>query len=171
MSAARDDPAPDIERTFGRIAAGAMADLPLNNPALRVEAVGFRLWQGLWVGVVITPWAINLLLLPAGSSAFAPLALGKRHTWTFPSGDYPFMGSADADLGPYQFCSLFSPTFEFTTQADARTAAHAAMAALFEATQGATADAEAARLHGRSVADVPLSRRGFLRGDLFGRHE
>lgn len=171
MSAAPDDPTSAVEKVFSRIAATSMADLPLNNPALRVEAVGFRCWQGLWLGVIVTPWAINLMLLPGGSTVFNALALGQRQTWSFPSGSYPFMGGSDDALGPYQFCSLFSPTFEFVTQEDARATAVAAIAALFEVEAKTETNAEQARLQGRSIAAVPLSRRSFLRGGVFGKHE
>lgn len=171
MSAAQDDPACAIERVFARIAATSMADMTLNNPALRVEAVGFRRWQELWLGVIVTPWAINLMLLPAGSAAFMRLALGQRQTWSFPSGDYPFLGGADAELGPYQFCSLFSPTFEFAGQEDARTAAHAALAALFDAGQGGAGDGKTTAGAAARVAERPLSRRGFLCGELFGKRQ
>ena len=48
---------------FSRIQAERMADVPLLNPALTVETVGFRLWQDSWLGVLITPWSMNLLAL------------------------------------------------------------------------------------------------------------
>jgi [NiFe] hydrogenase assembly HybE family chaperone len=171
VRAAGENPAADVESAFSRIAATSMADLPLNNSALRVEAVGFHSWQGLWLGVIVTPWAINLMLLPGDSTVLNALALGQRQTWSFPSGSYQFMGGSDDALGPYQFCSLFSPTFEFVTQEDARATALAAIAALFEADTKTDTSADELRLQGRSIADVPLSRRNFLRGGVFGKRE
>ena len=41
-----------------------MAGVPMLNPALRVQAVGFRHWQSHWLGVLVTPWFMNLMLLP-----------------------------------------------------------------------------------------------------------
>ena len=34
------------------------------NPALAVEAVGFRPWGEHWLGILITPWFMNLVLMP-----------------------------------------------------------------------------------------------------------
>ena len=48
--------AASLVAAFERIAATRMAGLPLNNPALRVQAVGFRAQDdGYLVGVLIFP--------------------------------------------------------------------------------------------------------------------
>lgn len=152
MRPERDDPAAAVEAAFARIAATRMAGLPLNNPALAVEACGFRRWNGLWLGVLVTPWTVNLMLLPGGNPAFRRLGADQRQTWTFPSGDYDFLGAEEAGLGPYQSCSLFSPAFEFAGQDEARAAAAAALVALL-----APPDDAAPRPR-------PISRRAFLGG-------
>lgn len=125
----------DLARAFARIAATAMAGLPLNHPALTVEAIGFRPWQGLAVGVLVTPWAINLMLLPlaAGEAAagFAPLGPDRTRVWAFPAGDFAAMGGEAPETGPYHTVSLLSPVEGLATQADARCFALATLAALF----------------------------------------
>lgn len=162
-----------LERHFAHIAATRMADLPLNNPALQVETVDFCDWQGALVGVLIVPWAINLVVLPGRSAAFRALAVDEKQNWQFPSGEFQFMGGSDAALGAYQFCSLFSPAHEFVSHADARATAEAVMSALLApvvASPASTiATAEAARLSGQPLLEQPVSRRGFLRGGLFGK--
>ena len=157
-----------LEAAFERIARTRMAGLPLNNPALRVEAVGFRaLDQNHFVGVLVTPWAVNLVVLGAASSNDLLLAADRRRSWDFPSGGYEFMGGDEPECGPYQFCSLFSPAFEFADQEAAVATAGAIMAGLFAATAADAGDErEAARLAGRSVIHARTSRRGFLRGML-----
>ena len=56
-----------LTAAFERIAATRMAGLPMNNPALKVAAVGFQPWaEDYLLGVLITPWAINLVVLGAG---------------------------------------------------------------------------------------------------------
>ena len=47
-----------------RIQRERMADIPLLNPALEVQAVGFSVWEAYCLGVLITPWFMNLMLLP-----------------------------------------------------------------------------------------------------------
>ncbi|WP_334157879.1 [NiFe]-hydrogenase assembly chaperone HybE [Oryzomicrobium sp.] len=128
----------DLARAFARIAATAMAGLPINHPALTVEAIGFRPWQGLAVGVLVTPWAINLMLLPlaageaaAAAAGFAPLGPDRTRVWAFPAGDFAAMGGEAPETGPYHTVSLLSPVEGLATQADARCFALATLAALF----------------------------------------
>lgn len=155
---------------FARIAATRMAGLPMNNPALRVATVGFRPWhEDYQVGVLITPWAINLVLLGDAAAGNLRLAADRRRTWDFPSGSYDFMGGDEPECGTFQFCSLFSPVFEFADQESAETMADAIMAALWADAAAAEADRrEAARLGGNSLFQAPTSRRGFLRGMVGG---
>jgi len=53
-----------LEATFTDIANTRMAGLPICNEALHVQAVGFREWNDHWVGVLVTPWTISLVLMP-----------------------------------------------------------------------------------------------------------
>lgn len=144
----------------------------MNHPDLVVETVGFRPWQGKQVGVLILPWAINLVVLPETDEQFQPLRLDERQCWRFPSGDYDFMGGSEIECGPYHFCSLLSPvpSDEISGPAGAVEFARQAMAELFRDTRNEAAqDArEQARLRGRSVLASPLSRRGFLLGGRAG---
>lgn len=160
MRCEQDDPASQVERAFAAIAATRMAGLPLCNPALAVEACGFRPWNGLWLGVLVTPWAINLMLLPDGNPAFRRLGADQRQTWAFPSGGYDFLGAEEDGLGAYQTCSLFSPVFEFACQDEAREAAQAALHALCAPEGGVPPPPAAAR---------PMTRRDFIGGLLGGR--
>lgn len=159
-----------LQAAFQRIAATRMSELPMNNPALRVAAVGFRPWhENYLVGVLITPWAINLMLLGDKPARDLYLAADCRQAWDFPSGNYDFMGGDEPECGAYQSCSLFSPVFEFPDQAAAETTANEIMTALFvDASTKVTDQCEAARISGRSVLQVPTSRRGFMQGIIGG---
>lgn len=64
----RESPADAVEEAFFRIQREQMADVPILNHALSVEAVDFQPWQGHWLGVVVTPWCMSALLVP-GSEA------------------------------------------------------------------------------------------------------
>ncbi len=91
-----ENPAARLEQMYLYIWATSMHDLPFVNPALSVEEIGFRRWQcanpsahgttplppamlvddagdasGDWVGAVITPWFINLFLLPGGGNLWS----------------------------------------------------------------------------------------------------
>lgn len=162
------NPQPLLAATFARIAATRMAGLPVVNPALGVAVPAMQAWQGEWLGVLLTPWAVNLVMLPGPGGRFRPIEVGGAQWWDFPSGRYEFLGNHEHGLGHYQSCSLLSPAFEFNTQADAQAFALAAFDALLAAPPAPPASAEAARLAGASAMAQPVSRRDFLRGGLFG---
>ena len=109
-------PAGALEAAFRAIHQRQMKDVPVLNPALGVEAVGFRAWEQHWLGILITPWFMNLLLLPRVTAAWKPIAVGESRHYRFPAGVFEFIGGQDAALGDYQACSLFSPMFDFTSQ-------------------------------------------------------
>ncbi len=161
---------PALEAAFHTVEA-RMRDLPVYNPALQVVAAGFRPWQGLWLGIMITPWAINLVLLPGGSPDWQPLGVDEHRVWVFPSGEYAFMGMHLEGFGPLQFCSLFSPALEFGNQDAAVAAARAALESLMTQHVVPAAAAEPEPLSAEDsvpLAERSVSRRNFLRGRLFG---
>lgn len=169
------DPTEALRACFAGIAASRMAGLPVCNPALDVAVTAMQPWAGEWLGVLITPWAISLVLLPGDGGSFRELSLGQSQSWVFPSGDYDFLGNREEGFGPYQSCSLASPVFEFASQDDAIAFAGAALSALLQPAEAQLAaqahdDREAARLDGRPLPPGPqtVSRRAFLRGALFG---
>ena len=157
-----------VEAAFARIARTRMADVPMCNAALRVEAVGFQRWQDEWLCILITPWALNLMLLPGGGSAFRAIWPGDSQWWQFPSGAYEFLGNREPGLGPYQMCSLFSPVFEFASQEAARETARAALAALLEPARDSP---DGTRTAAAPADAPPLTRRAFLRTLLPGSRE
>ncbi len=145
-----------IEAHYRAVAAGPMADVPLCNPRLAVRLVRLVDWAGVRVGVLVMPWAINLILLPGRDPWPAAASLSKRR-WRFPSGDYDFVFGEDVGFGPYQVCSLFSPALEFDSMAAACETAGAALLALLQPPIAADA---------ASPDDGSPSRRRWL----FGRH-
>lgn len=148
------NPADAVEATFFRIQQNQMADVPILNPALSVEAIDFQLWQGHWLGVVITPWCMNLLLLPGSSAEWTPAGNNQRRFVSFPMGNFAFLGGDEPELGEYQSCSLFSPMSKFSTQSDAVMTARASLLGLLTPTDKAQTPPPAEK--------PALSRRGFL---------
>ncbi len=71
------DPASRLEAAF-RAAALRMQGLPIVNPALEVEAVGFAPWEGSWLGVMVTPWGMNLTLVPGEPARLAAARTGRQ---------------------------------------------------------------------------------------------
>ena len=63
----------ELEALFERIAATRMLGVPILHPGLAVKAVGFRpdADGGAAVGVLVTPWFMNLVWLPLGEASVA----------------------------------------------------------------------------------------------------
>jgi [NiFe] hydrogenase assembly HybE family chaperone len=149
----------DLYRAFAAIDA-QMRVLPVYNQKLDIQVVGMRRWregrvnasrvgenpagegrenEGL-VGVVATPWCMNIVVLwpaevwpgelPANN---APQRLeGTSRELVFPSGSYSFNAGQLPGVGALETCSLFSPMDEFDDPAVVRLVAEHALAGLFE---------------------------------------
>ncbi|HJV60997.1 MAG TPA: [NiFe]-hydrogenase assembly chaperone HybE [Albitalea sp.] len=123
----RTDPSAALEAAFRRIERERMTGLPLLNPALRVQAVGFERWQGHWLGALVTPWFINLVLLPGVAEGWQRSAVGERSFHRFGAGDFAFLGNEEPELGEFQSCSLCSPVSDFPDHETALTTARMAL--------------------------------------------
>ena len=96
-----------------------MHDLPIVNKALQVEAVGFHEYHGHQLGVLITPWFMNLILLP-GVDNWSDSSQGDTSSIDFPSGRVEFAVSHDKVLGTYLSAVAFRGVVELADQATAR---------------------------------------------------
>jgi [NiFe] hydrogenase assembly HybE family chaperone len=166
----RDDPSVRVTEAYEHIWRTRMEGLPFVNPRLRVEAVGFRAWEGQWLGALVTPWSLNLLLLP-GEGEWITLAAGSERFVAFPAGRFRFIAGHEPALGESHSCSLFSPVLEFTDHEAARLTAEAALVALFDAAH-APRDDHLLREHQPEaiVAHGPaeVSKRDFISGRFAG---
>jgi [NiFe] hydrogenase assembly HybE family chaperone len=144
-----------LEAIYRHIGECSMHDLPIYNHGLAVEAVGFAAHDGAISGILITPWFMNLMLLPS-DEALATRALGSSFSQTFPIGLLDFTVGEIAGLGRIASCSLYSPMFEFADMAAARANAEAAIAEI----RHPEPEVPTARVVSA------LDRRSFLRGAL-----
>lgn len=121
---------------YRRVQHERMQGIPLLNPALSVEAVGFlpqdegedggtdRL-----DGVLVTPWFMSLVRLPLHAHDHAG-RVGRKAVHGFGTERFEFIGAHDPALGYHEACALFSPMGDFRTQAQARETAEAVLAEL-----------------------------------------
>jgi [NiFe] hydrogenase assembly HybE family chaperone len=124
-----------LEAVFGAIERERMHGVPILNTKLSVAAIGMRASAAGWLSVLVTPWFINAILLPASEAdaeAWAALPAGTKVQHELPAGIFEFICSAEEELGPYRMCSLFSPVLQFENQEAAVAAADGAMTALFD---------------------------------------
>jgi [NiFe] hydrogenase assembly HybE family chaperone len=174
-----------LEAVFTRIQRERMVDVPILNPALRVQAVGFRLRETDCLGVLITPWFMNLMLLPLAGDAWDGLPPGSKIDQAFPSGSYEFILGEEEGIGRYLMCSLFSPVFEFENQEAAVATAEGVLTGLMDEAGRDQAGTGEREIHGIGNADTdggtqslhsaledrvrrPISRRDLLRGAFLG---
>lgn len=167
-------PVAEITQAFRRIELDQMHGLPVCNGCLTTEIVGLTRFGHYWVGALITPWTLQLLLLPATAEAEC-LVEGDHRTLEFPQGPVVFMASENADLGVYLACSLMSPLHDFPSQEVIRQTAQEVMELLFQPPakkdQGtAVKVAMPGRLdierEAKPVDQTRGSRRDFLRGRM-----
>jgi [NiFe] hydrogenase assembly HybE family chaperone len=135
-----------LEMTFRHIEQTRMQGLSILNRRLSVKAVGFESWQDMRVGILLTPWFMNLMLLP--DENWNQLAVGDIQHHNLPSGSYEFIVGHEEDIGYFLSCSLFSPVFEFEDQAAAVNTAEAALLAVMKSDK----------------PNKSIDRREFLRG-------
>lgn len=151
-------PAEAVEEAFFRIQREQMADVPILNSALSVAAVDFQRWQGHWLGIVVTPWCMSMLLVPGSSENWVSTRDNQRRFVKFPAGDFAFLGSAEAELGEYQSCPLFSPMGQFASQSEATMTARASLIALLTDPQVSPAMSKT----DKQAGEPSHSRRRFL---------
>jgi [NiFe] hydrogenase assembly HybE family chaperone len=179
----RPDPSPELERAFERVRAEKMQGLPFVNPALRVEAVAFAPWRSYWLGVMLTPWSMNLMLAPRDPAAWRPLPAGDKRRYSFPAGQFDFISARSDDIGDYLVCSLLSPVLEFADHETARETARLAREALFDSAHAESAEAGTVSTPSPAAKDAeapsaladlkeslarPITRRELLRGHFLG---
>ncbi|SMX27932.1 Rubredoxin [Pelagimonas phthalicica] len=152
-----EDPGSDVVREAEVIAAktdalvtdftevwhAKMRDVPMVNKLLHVQAVGWKMHEGRPLGVLISPWFMNLIQLPADGEDWSDLVAGAKEVISFPSGDYEFIHNTREMTGGYKACSLFSPMGEFNSQKQAMDVAEAVMLALFQEENRAETDRSA----------------------------
>lgn len=197
-----------LEAVYRDIAGTRMQGVPVLHAALQVQAVGFELqplpapaepapgdpavgavpplpWA---VGILVTPWFMNLLRLPLapleGAQAVAAgwLAPGAK-AWR-PAGphEFEFIGALEIDsragrLGVFEASSLCSPMFQFADHAAAIATAQEVLRLLRQPAEEPTETARVesqpatpATAPAQRASDAAPGRRGFLfgRGDRSG---
>lgn len=171
----KPDPSADaavrLTAVYEAIASGAMAGMPVCNDALRVDAVGFRDYGGDALGVMITPWFMNLTLVPGDEGPASARVAGEKESRLFPAGRFDFVHGDLDGFGRVLTCSLYSPMFAFDDPAAARVAAEAALGALMDPNnvENLAVPREGDPELGAPPPVAPaVGRRRFLSGELRG---
>jgi [NiFe] hydrogenase assembly HybE family chaperone len=121
---------------FQRIDAG-MRDMPFYNEKIAIEAIGFRTFgEGDLLGVVLTPWFMNLIALPIEPVRMEMAKIGRTVSVELPAGKRIFAVGGDATTGLYKAHSLHSPVLNFTLPGQAQAEARRMLAWLMTQADG-----------------------------------
>jgi [NiFe] hydrogenase assembly HybE family chaperone len=116
-----------LEALFRHVAATRMQGVPILHPRIEVEALGFEVApddgdrSAAGVGVLVTPWFMNLVWLPLDDDpARPPTPVGVVRRRAVGAAQFDFIGALEPGFGAYEACSLFSPMGEFADHGNAR---------------------------------------------------
>jgi [NiFe] hydrogenase assembly HybE family chaperone len=141
-----------LVRRFDSIHRQRMSGLPIVNPRLDVEAVGFGYLDEHQLGILITPWFMNLVLLP-GTDEWSEFDQGSTVNVALPNGEYDFVVGHDDTLGVMLTAVLFRSVSDFPNQESAAAVAQEVLRRLWSQPDELPAP-----------SDTSLSRRDILTG-------
>ncbi|OVZ93221.1 hydrogenase [Yersinia frederiksenii] len=103
------NPAELLEQVFSQIAADEMCKLPFYREHIPLRACGFQLFEQQWIGALLTPWMLSLVVLPGPQQSWQRRIVGERLMLALPCGTIGFTVSEIAGCGQYLSRSLMSP--------------------------------------------------------------
>lgn len=101
------DPAPLLVAQYERIAREEMQALPFYHATMPIVAECV-LFEGQWLGCVLTPWMLSVVVLP-GPDQLWPVRSSERLALQLPCGNLTFMVGELPESGQLLACSLMSP--------------------------------------------------------------
>jgi len=120
---APEQAASKLEACFNRIWKDSMEGIQILNNDLVVEAVEFQQWDNRVVGMMVTPWFINLIMLPKEEENWEKEELGAREKFNFPQKECLMTINDTQGFGYCKTFSLYSPVNDFPNPESARIAA------------------------------------------------
>ena len=122
--------ADEWQTRFRQIGETSVWGLPIYNNALDVEALAFQECEQGEIGLLIAPWFMNIVILPAHEADWCEHPVGDKLNITLANGDNDFVLGEDEQLGRYLFRTVRSPMNCFQDQTQARQAGLKALQAL-----------------------------------------
>lgn len=135
------------------------------NRRLNCASIGFIRCKGDWLGVVITPWCMDLLLLPGGGILWGDIPAGQRRYIELAQGAVAFTAAEEPRLGAYQHAPLVSTVASLPNMAAAIELANQVMLGICgDGIVGVTPPTEQPEASAESKRNSETSsRRGFFR--------
>ena len=86
-----------------------MQDLPFFHKGIECFCPKFVLFEDQWIGTVLTPWMMSVVILPGPQQQWEPRELGDKLTVQLPYKALTFTVSSLENVPQYLSCSLHSP--------------------------------------------------------------
>ncbi|MFM5161808.1 hydrogenase-2 assembly chaperone [Aeromonas rivipollensis] len=102
------NPAPLLVAQYERIAREQMQGLPFYHATMPI-VVECVLFEGQWLGCVLTPWMLSLVVLPGPDQRWPVRSSSDRLALQLPCGNMTFMVGELPETGQLLACSLMSP--------------------------------------------------------------
>ncbi|MDX7805628.1 hydrogenase-2 assembly chaperone [Aeromonas caviae] len=102
------NPAPLLVAQYERIAREEMQALPFYHATMSIVAE-CTLFEGQWLGCVLTPWMLSVVVLPGPDQLWPVRSSSERLALQLPCGNLTFMVGALPETGQLLACSLMSP--------------------------------------------------------------
>ncbi|MCQ4053016.1 MULTISPECIES: hydrogenase-2 assembly chaperone [Aeromonas] len=102
------NPAPLLVAQFERIAREEMQALPFYHATMPIVAE-CTLFEGQWLGCVLTPWMLSVVVLPGPDQLWPVRSNSDRLALQLPCGNMTFMVGELPESGQLLSCSLMSP--------------------------------------------------------------
>ncbi|MEH8225355.1 hydrogenase-2 assembly chaperone [Aeromonas veronii] len=103
-----NDPAPLLVAQYERIAREEMQALPFYHATMPIVAECV-LFEGQWLGCVLTPWMLSVVVLPGPDQLWPVRSNSDRLALQLPCGNMTFMVGELPETGQLLACSLMSP--------------------------------------------------------------
>ena len=153
-----------LEEHFREIYVRCMKDVPICNDALEVACTGFQPFGDWIVGIILTPWFMNVVAAPREGAPKVEDRPGTTRTLAFPAGNVDFLATELDGFDRLLFASLFSPMQDFADHGGALATAVAAMEALMAPPQPEQkAEPAAPAAPEPKKETVAMDRRAFFR--------